>query len=459
MTDAVRRRGGAWVVLTVLVLGAAGVVLHGRGEQHDAEEGGAGSPGGVRRASDEPSPRAADGLPRSPPSSDPGRPVALPAASGVAPAPRPAPTDATSADTTAEPPTTCDVLARVTADGGAKDGVTVSLFAEPPDDAWRGQAWTPTRHSAITRAEGEATMTGLRPGMYKPVARAAGFAVSASRPFRCRGDGATVEVSLTLERTADCVRGRVVDHDGGPLAHSWALLRDADGQGFGSEIPVAVDQAGRLQACPPATGRWTLLAGAAGHEPMRQVLTGGDASEELVIDLARSSIVEGRVIGPNGPAAGANVTVAGAERKGTRTTVSNTTDTEGRFALSTGAGAATVSAWSAQGWAVATLPSRDEGQDADELVLTLRPGRTIDGRCVDLTGAPCPATPVCFWSDRTGFHGACVTTGDGGRFVLTNVPSGQELQVASPADPATFAERLARVAPDASEVVVVVARP
>jgi hypothetical protein len=350
------------------------------------------------------------------------------------------------------------VLVRVTADGGAKAGVVVLLFGEPPDDAWRGRAWIPTLHTAATGPEGEATMTGVRAGVYKPVAHATGSAVRASRPFRCRGDGTTIEVLLSLEPSAPCVTARVVDRDGAPLAHSWALLRDAGGQGVGSEIPIAIDQAGRLQACPPAKGRWTLLAGAVGHEPMGKVLTGADAGEELVLDLVRTSIVKGRVVGPDGPAAGANVTIAGSAHKGTSTGVSDKADADGRFTLSTGAGAATVSAWSPQGWALVTLSPRDEGQDADDLVLTLRSGRTINGRCVDLSGAPCPATPVCFWSDGTGFHGACVTTGDGGRFVLANVPPGQELQLASPADSATFEDRLVRVAPGASEVVIVVAR-
>lgn len=237
------------------------------------------------------------------------------------------------------------------------------------------------------------------------------------------GESRTLDVALEGGLT---VVGRVVDGRDQPVADAHVGLEAADfGEGEQVHRDATTDADGRFTLSGLREGAHVLSVDAEGHPSIEQALSVPSAA--LTLRLADGAILEGVVLGPQGPVKGARVELAG-ERPGMLG--SAVADEAGHFELSgLPAGRATAVAI-ASGFA-ASEPSPLALRDGARAHLDLRlsEGLALRGKVVDDRGRPVPDAMVEAYLEtgaRAPLPGRNVsaTSGPDGTFALTGLREG-----------------------------------
>ncbi len=270
----------------------------------------------------------------------------------------------------------------------------------------------------------------------------------------CDNDGEVIQADVDLEPAGVHVTGVLTDLEGTPLAQSSVVARrrTVNMQAMKQALQISVGQDGRFECWLPDAA-FSMVGNAVGHHGHVLSIPEGREEVELVFRLERLSGLSGIVIGPEGPQAG--VKVSASTRNDDGSSVSNSTDTgsDGRFSLECGPGEASVTAWAAEGWDQQVVPARREGTDAPEVVLELRPGRTVTGHVHLKSGAPAPMVAVGIHTLPSGIGGV-VQADIQGDFKAEGLRPGEEVSIFCLRDVRPWQERRLKIGPDQDRVDV-----
>jgi beta-lactamase regulating signal transducer with metallopeptidase domain len=179
------------------------------------------------------------------------------------------------------------------------------------------------------------------------------------------------------------IEGRVVDHEGHPVAGARVVSAEHPSFPYSSLAPfeVTTGSDGHFRTWQVKAGEWHLLAQASGHGPGARSVTVGAAVPQVEVVLGKPRVFKGRVLDPGGkPVAGALVGANdwhGFQSLGTPLW----TDADGRFRWDDAPGDAMTVNVTATGY-LALLYQRIDPSDPD-VVFTLRPSISIHGRVTD----------------------------------------------------------------------------
>ncbi|MFT5461948.1 MAG: hypothetical protein ACI8QS_000820 [Planctomycetota bacterium] len=248
------------------------------------------------------------------------------------------------------------------------------------------------------------------PGLYNLVCSPDGHLSRIVEEFRVL-PGEVLLVDLNLV-PAPTLRGRVLDEDGEPVADaevraSGQLDEVEEGETDMPGLALArreskTNENGYFTLPGVYPGKVNVVISADGFTPLAEDFqtAGPKAENDLVLTLAWGGVISGRVLFADGmPAAGASVTAKTLKGLGMRSTfrrngsLSTVTDSEGNFFISALDEEAEYTVLSSLakpkdkgGYAVAR--EEDIPAGSRDLVLTLGPGYSIQGRVVDLAGKP-----------------------------------------------------------------------
>ncbi|MFN0057407.1 MAG: carboxypeptidase regulatory-like domain-containing protein [Planctomycetota bacterium] len=206
----------------------------------------------------------------------------------------------------------------VLADGGPVVGAEVRLSDE---ELGRGmQRFLSAQPRALTDANGRFSFAGLRPGLFRLQASAAGFT-----PAQLESVETIAEVPQSVEvllDPSDPITGRVTDRDGKPIAEVEvrampsnrrdSLLRNI---GMAEGLMTSTDRRGEFTLDRLPAGDYTLNFSHAEYAPF--ALEYAASAGPVAVVLNAGNVVSGRVVDAVGePIAGARVNARAADRGG-----------------------------------------------------------------------------------------------------------------------------------------------
>ncbi len=342
----------------------------------------------------------------------------------------------------------CTITGTVLRDEQAVAGATVRLFARRDDHEYR-----PADLALLTTGPaGTFELPAVSAGVYKLSAHK-DEAQSLAAVARCQTDGQRIEVELALRAAAVHVFGTVGDTEGTPLAEATVLARrdTITRRARRSALPVPVAADGRFDLHLPDS-EFQIVADAPGHHSWVDDLPEDRKAVELHIRLTRLSLLRGVVLGPQGPQADVIVHVRTSNENGSGQSGSTLTDAEGRFAKECGPGLAKVFAWDRERWDYTEVPPRRQGSDPPEVLLELKPGRTLTGTVQLENGQPVPLARVSCHSMPTGVGGVLQADGHGLFTYKGLPPSDEKIDCWCLDDRRPFAERVVTITADQDQV-------
>ncbi len=193
--------------------------------------------------------------------------------------------------------------------GTVVDGVT----GQPVEGAWVASASYAAQNigfggqGTLTDADGHFTLTGLTPGRYRPVARAAGrYGESPSYVSMLTGESA--EVLITVEPAGDLSVQTVFADDQSPCADATLMLSDVQ---FGPPLVAKSDQDGMAAFVGVTPGKYRVSAdcpGARSRYEAAIVTVDLDSHDAILVELKRGRKIRGVVVDADGvPVPGALV--------------------------------------------------------------------------------------------------------------------------------------------------------
>jgi len=155
---------------------------------------------------------------------------------------------------------------------------------------------------AATDVHGQYSIQGLREGVYRVTATAAGHRVGAVYPVEVAAGGGASSVDFKLEAGMS-MRGRVVDEFDRGLAAAAVIAGPAGSVNSWGAATAVTDINGAFQLTAPSAGPIDLTALPGGWAPVR--LTGvappeGDDQPQLTLRAGRGATVHIQVVGPDG---------------------------------------------------------------------------------------------------------------------------------------------------------------
>lgn len=270
----------------------------------------------------------------------------------------------------------------------------------------------------------------------------------------CDNDGEVIEADVDLEPAGVHVTGILTDLEGNPLAQSSVVARrqTVNMQAMKQALQISVGPDGRFECWLPDAG-FSMVGNAVGHHGHVLPIPEGREEVELVFRLERLSGLTGIVIGPDGPQAGVKVSASTKNDDGSSVSHSTESEAGGRFSLECGPGEASVTAWAAEGWDHQVVPARREGTDAPEVVLELRPGRTVTGHVHLKSGAPAPMVAVGIHTMPSGIGGV-VQADIEGDFKAGGLRPGEKVMIFCLRDVRPWKERMLEIGPEQDHVDV-----
>ena len=171
-----------------------------------------------------------------------------------------------------------------------------------------------------TDADGTFEADGLAPGTHTVRVTHPDY-TDTNQSFEVQADGATVEIHMSQ---GGVLGGTVASDTGQPVAGADVSLDQAGGGGFrfggfggpGDGQPTVTDTAGRFRFVHLSPGRYTLTASlrSTTSAPLDVVLQAGQSPENLVLQLAVGSTIQGTVSGlPAEMLTGTTVTASGTD--------------------------------------------------------------------------------------------------------------------------------------------------
>lgn len=280
---------------------------------------------------------------------------------------------------------------------------------------------TNPRRQATTDTDGSFAFDKLVGRPYTLVARAPG---GVAGPITTKLTKTSGPVILHL-RPAGSLTATVVDRAGKPVAGADVELRTLDNQ------TAQTDAAGQARFETVATGRFDVVASAAGFAPSMALATVGTGPAEVSLTLSPGAAVSGRVVDERGQGvAGARVVYSGASDWGVQA------DERKDGVLSGPDGAWSIAALGAGSFrfvarheqfapgtsAIVTLDGRTATTGV-EIKLTV--GATVAGKVVDSAGAPVASARVRIavaTRSMIGSEPRQVYSADDGTFIVRGLP-------------------------------------
>lgn len=305
-----------------------------------------------------------------------------------------------------------------------------------------GRTQRRTGGEAETDADGSFVITGLNDGRFTLRAQHEHLEGDATATWRATTEnveGDTQAVELVLSGPVP-FNGKVVDDLGEPITVFEIRARSAE-DGGPREQAEFEDEEGRFNFAKCGAGDWRITASAEGHsrnEAVELKLPAGET--ELVITLARTGSISGRVVDASGtPVSEATVRYEIADGNsnpwGGRSGPNTEVDAGGTFSLQDlKAGSATLVA-EAEGWADSEAVAVDlpPGGRLEDVVLSLRVGGHITGSVLTPEGDPIAGRRVTWGSNSMGFgsKGETKSAADGS-FEFDHVTPGEWSVTAAP---------------------------
>ena len=329
------------------------------------------------------------------------------------------------------------VLAGIVIEAGTKTPVAGAIVSVGGD--WRSDGDAPgSGSSARTDAAGRFRLTRLRPGRYKPTARAKG-AYGEPTESVLLGLGQAVDDVVIEVHAAATVRGRIVIAGAAgakpvPCARGWVSLRDA---AAGRDAVDRPDDDGQIELAAVLPGHYEVDVRcddqlARDRYPAVDV-TSADV-DGLVWEVGPGGTLRGVVRTSDGkPVAGANVSAqtTGGGARSQRGWSSDRTDDQGKFEMrGLVIGDYAVSVYAEQERTPDPRPKATIKEGAPtELEIVLEAGGSIAGSVVDGDGQPVAGVDVRVAND--GWNNDSARSGDDGTFLLEKVRPGERRVVAS----------------------------
>jgi 5-hydroxyisourate hydrolase-like protein (transthyretin family) len=345
---------------------------------------------------------------------------------------------------------TCTIEVTVRVQGEAREGIRVELVR----DGNRGRYPAKLMTSA-TKQDGVASFEGVTPGGWKALAVLEGYTQAKARLLVCGGKDELMKDSADLRRAAVLVFGQITDRGGTPLADSYLEAGKAGLPSDYREILLAsVDAEGRYRIwLPDDTQNYRILAGSVGHEMAVKGIPPHESRVELNFKLLRYSVINGTVIGPDGPVPKADLIIQNKPGKSTVITKNGQADDHGRFALEVGPSQVKVAAHKGDLWGAISLPAPAEGKDVYGIVIRMKSGRKLTGTVRLQSGAPAAQVTVAVFEKESAVH-THATTDDRGRFEIDGLPPDRILRLFPLNDKRRPPFLMQEVAPDEDHVEV-----
>lgn len=343
----------------------------------------------------------------------------------------------------------CSIEGTVRVDGKPQANAAVHLFPMRG-----GGRFVPGESGPIgTDVDGRFRIADIVGNKYRLTATVAGASAKGAW-IDCQNDGEVIEAVLDLEPAAIHVSGLVTDLQGSPLAQSSIVARrlTLNMKSFHQARAVPVGADGGFDFWLPDP-KFEIVGGAVGYHGHVLGIPKERQEVELIFRLEPLSLLNGIVIGPEGPQADVMVAASTKNQDGSSVMNSVTSGPDGRFTVECGPGEADVTAWDKKSWAHRVVPPRQEGTDAQDVTLELRPGRTLTGRVHLEDGSPAPMAEVGCHSLPTGVGGV-VQTNMQGIFEVGGLPPGEPAMVFCLRDKRPFQERMLTVPADQPQVDV-----
>jgi RNA polymerase sigma-70 factor (ECF subfamily) len=314
-----------------------------------------------------------------------------------------------------------------------------------PGDVEYAYAWRrPPIASARSNRRGEYLVGHLRPGSYQVRVFPGRYPQihSSHDPIEIHGGRETIK-DFVLPRGKTVV-GQVTDEDSGIPIPGAEIYVDPNRYRH-----VIADQNGhyRLPGFGLTPSGNTLVVSAAGYWPTVMPVGWNVNQRQPVCDvrLKRGATVRGRVVGPNGPVAGARVAASSRllqtqEQKGW-TIPCATTDGKGEFKITAATdGSRRVYAIKEDmGWGASDELVLSPGEQKSGVVVPLNRSGTVAGRVTDADGRPIESAGVTLW-EGLPIGGAVLWSGrktaftrPDGQYEIETVPAGTyQLRVLPP---------------------------
>lgn len=285
--------------------------------------------------------------------------------------------------------------------------------------------------TVVTGRGGYYSLRGIPPGNFDLKVAASGFmpAQSSFRKFSAVEDDDGFDFEL---EPASIIEGRVVDHEGRPIAKAQIVALPEESSMINRSTPsTRSDAEGRFVLDPVNATELALFATHDTHAPVSTIVNASDAPvRSVVIKMGVPRWIEGTVSGDDGPIAGATIAVVflhteargvyygdGQSGGGART------DATGKYRLAMPALAHVKLRAEAAGHQPESrsVPIRDS--NALRADFRLRAGVDFRGRVVDAEGAAAGGAQIAISYGRGGF--AQGQADDDGRFTIHGVaPAG-----------------------------------
>ena len=317
----------------------------------------------------------------------------------------------------------CQLSVRVRSAGSVAEQAVVQLArvgAAGVVDAW----------SARPDRRGAHRFLDLPPGDYDLTASSPGHALQGAPRFRCEAPGQRAYFDVNLVAATRSLAVRVLGDDNRPIPHADLALAQEEGtQGaLAGIIHVRTDEAGMARAALQP-GRFQLLAQATEHVGQRRSIQVADADVRLTLRLAFSPTVRGRVVDEGGaPMVGALVSMGAAWAPGARGSAVRT-DNSGRFALPVQRGQDLALTARGSGRVGRLFVGNvGDGHGLQEVLLTARPGRTVEGVVLRADGSPHAFGAVRYRIRALGLEGV-ESADENGQFLLDGMPGSEDVEV------------------------------
>lgn len=232
--------------------------------------------------------------------------------------------------------------------------------------------------------EGRFEMVDLTPGRFRLSALAPGFLPETRDGLELKAGEGIEGLDLTLRR-GSVVEGRVLAPDGSPVAGARVLVLDPPDEkdlGLAGRPETFADNEGRYQLGGLTEGDRTVLAEHAGFRSARRQVKVQTGTTPLDLRLGRGFEVSGRVTGPEGPVAGANLRLL--PQDGTESAPTVTSGADGTFRFEAVAEGGYRVETETKGYASAAREIRVAGSPLTGLEIRLERGGAIAGRILGL---------------------------------------------------------------------------
>jgi protocatechuate 3,4-dioxygenase beta subunit len=323
-------------------------------------------------------------------------------------------------------------------EGAAAARVAVQAVTErgfSPDE-FAGLAWTDTAQG------GAFAFAGLVARRVNVVVAAGADVVAVGPVLLPRAEPLVVRLGEGVTSRRGIVRDAATKAPVAGASIAWLAWTNREVQ---TGTQTTTDAAGRFEVAGLAQGRG--YASAAGYATEQFWDAGG--TDEIAVELSRLAAIEGRVVAAadGRPVEGA-VVRATSRRAAADEAVSTVSGADGAFRLE---GATPADAWvfvRGGGWVSVGLgTARGDGAnpffvaagDRGPLVLAVEPAARVEGRVIDVGGAPVAGARVTAWtgafghSPKLGGHPEAVTDSEG-RFTLADLVPGVSYSVRAVAD-------------------------